>query len=388
MAQYTTGKAAIGGDPAQLLATADTLDRYAATATELAAAGRRHADGMAEYWPSAAGAAYRSRTGGHVTTLDAMAAPLSSGARGYRTLAADLSAAAERAQGAMDGSVRLGLGEGDLVGNPGKVAMFVIGHPADLSAVAYQIGEVVAARVDAAAARNAFVTQMGGMQKTADEHGAGRRGSDDAYGDGDRADRVYRTPAGGRRDDNSSFDNDWAGRAILSRYLRGGDDWTIVDDENWSKYMMGNDMLAQDLVGKNQEQAKKALDAYLAGGGPEGTYDRTFQAYMENGESVVGYQYLHGTNGDVGGFHYQGTSNVKPRPDGTCEVTLDSGYTWNDIIDPNYEYTTDQKKSKVAEIITLGQADPYDMHITWHGRTTVVVAANGKVLDMKGYPAS
>lgn len=269
MATYTTGKAAIGGDPAQLLATADTLDRYASTATELAASGRSHASGTAEYWPSAAGAAYRTRADGHVTTLDAMAALLKSGTTAYRTLASALNAATERAQGSMDASVRTGLGPGDLVGNPANVMKFALTRPTAIPAVAHLIGEVVAARGDANNARNAFITQMGGMQLAAEEHGAGRRGSDDGYGDGVRADRVYRTPAGGRRGDGSSnFDNDWAGRAILSRYLRGGDDWTIVDDENWSKYMMGNDMLAQQLTGTNQDQARRALDAYLAGGGP------------------------------------------------------------------------------------------------------------------------
>lgn len=69
-------------------------------------------------------------------------------------------------------------------------------------------------------------------------------------------------------------------------------------------------------------------------------------------------------------------------------MTLNSGYTWNDIIDPNYEYSTDKKKNGWAEIITLGQADPYDMHITWHAQTKVIVDASGNVVDMKGYPAS
>jgi hypothetical protein len=87
-------------------------------------------------------------------------------------------------------------------------------------------------------------------------------------------------------------------------------------------------------------------------------------------------------------LQYQGTSTVKPLSDGTYEVTLNSGYTWNDIIDPNYEYSTDKKKNGWAEIITLGQADPYDMHITWHAQTKVIVDASGNVVDMKGYPAS
>jgi hypothetical protein len=50
-----------------------------------------------------------------------------------------------------------------------------------------------------------------------------------------------------------------------------------------------------------------------------------------------------------------GTSNVKTSPDGTYQVILYIGYTWNNVLDPNYEYTTDRRKSRFAEIITLGR---------------------------------
>lgn len=41
----------------------------------------------------------------------------------------------------------------------------------------------------------------------------------------------------------------------------------------------------------------------------------------------------------------------------------------NDRIDPNPKYSTDRWKSTLAEITTLGQADPYDIYIAWHDQT-------------------
>ena len=61
----------------------------------------------------------------------------------------------------------------------------------------------------------------------------------------------------------------------------------------------------------------------------------------------------------------RGPRTCAPRGDGTYEVTVDSGYTWNDRVDPNPQYSTDRWKSTLADA-TLGQADPYDMHITLH----------------------
>ena len=36
------------------------------------------------------------------------------------------------------------------------------------------------------------------------------------------------------------------------------------------------------------------------------TVDVTTSAVIENGENITGYNYLHGTNSDVGGFHLAG----------------------------------------------------------------------------------
>ena len=104
---------------------------------------------------------------------------------------------------------------------------------------------------------------------------------------------------------------------------------------------------------------------YLATGTAQDNFTERFSAEIQNGEGIVGYQYLYGTNRDAGDFEFEGTTNVRPRGDGTYEVTVDSGYTWNDRVDPNPQYSTDRWKSTLADA-TLGQADPYDMHITLH----------------------
>lgn len=111
---------------------------------------------------------------------------------------------------------------------------------------------------------------------------------------------------------------------------------------------------------------------------------------IDNGEGVVGYQYLHGTDGTVGGFQHNGTTSVKPLPDGTYEVTVNSNYQWNDVIDPNYKYETDTWKNKVAEIVTFGMADPYNIHIGWKGSSAVIVDSQGNVVSGsgKGWPYS
>jgi hypothetical protein len=111
-----------------------------------------------------------------------------------------------------------------------------------------------------------------------------------------------------------------------------------------------------------------------------------FHQELENGEGIVGYQYLHGTNEDVGDFQQRGTTRIIPQPDGTYQVVLNNRYQWNDVIDPNDQYSTDRWKSRLAEIATLGRADPYQMSIGWDEQTTVTVDAQGNVIDRKGYP--
>jgi RHS repeat-associated protein len=199
-------------------------------------------------------------------------------------------------------------------------------------------------------------------------------------------DERARRPEGGNGG-GGHLDSDWAGRAILGRYLRGGGDWIIADDPHWSAYMMRNDRLQVQLMDRAIEQALAAFFEYVISGIADRGFAIIFHAVMENGESVVGYQYLHGTNMDVGGFQFKGATTITVRSNGTYEVTVVGSYTWNDIIDPNPQYSTDVWKSRVAEVATFGRAEAYNIHITWGSKTTVTLDSRGSVLSIRGYPS-
>ncbi|RKT55486.1 WXG100 family type VII secretion target [Saccharothrix australiensis] len=387
MTAYLTAKAAVGGDPAQLTAMADVLATAAEDVDGLATALRRAADDTDQSWQGKAATAYRTRTATHVGSLAKLTTPLNRAATAYRALAGELEGAQRKADKAMQDSVALGMGEGDLVGRPFQVAKFALLHPQHVVTIGHLIGDVVDARAMADAARDRFVTSADGVRADV----AALRDPDGAGGQRQRNDRLWRRPEGGdSRDLGRGVDlsSDWAGRAILDRYLRGGGDWTIVDDADWSKYMMGNEQLRTQLSSVSEAQAQQALRDHLAGKHPPGAVDRTFHAEIQNGEGIVGYQYLHGTDSKKGDFRYQGESSVRELPDGTYEVTTKAGYTWNDTIDPNPQYSTDKWKSKLAEVLTLGQADPYDLHITWHAENRTVLDKDGRVIRAQGYPGS
>ncbi|RTE50614.1 hypothetical protein [Actinobaculum sp. 352] len=202
-------------------------------------------------------------------------------------------------------------------------------------------------------------------------------------------DKTTRRRSAGKGD----FSNDWAGRAILGRYLSGGGDWNIDNDPNWTEYMENHESLSGDvqslseqMESYNDSQAVAAVEEYQRSGQKSGSFDTTSAVEIDNGEGIVGYQYLHGTNADAGGFKHSGTTSVRPLPDGNYEVTIDSTYQWNDIIDPNGDYRTDRVKNRVAEILTFGRADPYEIHIGWDDTSTVVVDADGNVISAEGWP--
>ncbi len=223
----------------------------------------------------------------------------------------------------------------------------------------------------------------------------GTRADGDAVREGERqSDRT----AGSERFPGRSFDNDWAGRTILANYLAGGPDLRIHNDPEWSEYMMSIDMLRnggvdggqnyEGMAARNDRQAQAALKTYLSGGGTDGSFDETFSMAIPNGESMTGVNYLHGTNADVGGFKHAGTTKVEPLPDGTYRVSLDVTYQWNDRIDPNDQYSSDVQKNSWAEVLTLGRADAYDIHLGWSSPTAVIVDAQGQVVRREGgWPA-
>ncbi|SLJ13263.1 putative conserved membrane protein [Mycobacteroides abscessus subsp. abscessus] len=222
------------------------------------------------------------------------------------------------------------------------------------------------------------------------KHPDGRdRDPDGADGQRGRNDETWRRPEGGRNREGKLgwLESDWAGRAILERYLYGeGKEWDIDNDPSWSEYMKGDDVLARNLDSHVRSQAQQALLDYQQGKGDFQGFGSRFHGEMENGEAISGRQYLHGTNNDVGDFQLGGTTKVESLPDGNYKVTVHGRYNWNDIIDPNFDYQTDRMKEQWARIISLGQAQPYNIRINWEADTQFVFDKNGKPIDIKGYP--
>ena len=95
--------------------------------------------------------------------------------------------------------------------------------------------------------------------------------------------------------------------------------------------------------------------------------DITTSMEIQNGEDIIGYQYLHGTNADVGGFQIKGTISKNSKGDVTYKLT----YTWNDKIDPNFMYYSDSKKAEFAKSIPFANPTDYTIRITWSDKTVI-----------------
>ncbi len=197
--------------------------------------------------------------------------------------------------------------------------------------------------------------------------------SDDRRGRGEGGDREEGTL--------NHLESDWAGRMLLMRYLAGSGDWTLDDDPDWTAYLGGNAMLASQIEHQLSTVARKLVDSEAAG---SVDVDHTFHAEIQNGESIVGYDYLHGTNASVGDFQITGIADVLRSGSGST-VSFSITHDWGDIIDPNPQYVTDNWKSFVAEVATLGQAAGYVLHVRWSEEVVVELDENGGVI---GYSAA
>lgn len=88
---------------------------------------------------------------------------------------------------------------------------------------------------------------------------------------------------------------------------------------------------------------------------------------IENGEQIIGYQYLHGRNAEVGGFKINGTITKDKNGNATVGLT----YQWNDRIDPNFTYTSDSKKAKFAKSIPYAKPTDYTIRIRWSDKSVL-----------------
>jgi hypothetical protein len=261
--------------------------------------------------------------------------------------------------------------------------------PARLLALQRTIGNAATARI----LRDASFPERGRDREKWDQNTEERR-------DASRPDRR-----GDRRGDpTAAFDTDWAGRAILSHYLYGnGEEAFIRNNPEWTEYMTASDRLR-----KQNEQQVLALAAEILIGkkmGKQNAFKR-YHAEVENGEGMIGYQYLHGTNSKVGDFEIFGTATVSnveqpgvdlvpgqnpyapdvlPHEAGQ-RIDFELTYVWNDIIDPNVSYISDTVKDWFAELISLGDAESYKFSVGWKDTCTVFQAPKQHMQIVGGYP--
>ena len=173
-----------------------------------------------------------------------------------------------------------------------------------------------------------------------------------------------------------SLKNDKQGREILLHYLYGDGDDLEYSDGEWGEYMKNNDVLKQNVA----EIVLPYADDLEVGTSID--INVTTAMEIENGEDIIGYQYLHGTNADAGGFQIVG----KISKDNNGNIVYDLTYAWNDIIGPNYAYTSDSQKAKLAKLIPFADPTDYEIHITWSDKTIISALRNtGWLSDIDKY---
>ena len=160
--------------------------------------------------------------------------------------------------------------------------------------------------------------------------------------------------------------SDWAGRKILSHYLTGGGiKLTITNDPKWTDYMAESGLSGQITTELNAILAPQMRN--LKAGQTITIPKRSFHGDIDNGEDMVGYQYLHGSNKDVGDCEFSASLKVESIDERKTEAKIQGEIIiqWHDIIDPNPQYKTDSLKSIYAEVCTFGRAAAYELHIEW-----------------------
>ena len=169
-----------------------------------------------------------------------------------------------------------------------------------------------------------------------------------------------------RRNSNNKYrvgsnKEDWKsdkfGREILLHYLFGNGKELVCDSKAWADYMKANKSLTEQI----EVAISKNYDNLGMEPGSKIDFDIQINAEIENGESITGYNYLHGTNETVGGLQLKGS--ILRNKDGTITVSYDA--QWNDIMDPNPKYKTDIAKAKFAKIISFGRCKDYVIRVKW-----------------------
>ena len=158
------------------------------------------------------------------------------------------------------------------------------------------------------------------------------------------------------------FKMDKFGLEILQHYLYGlGTEKQIpITNESWGKYMRDSGVLTLQINRYLLDETKKFDKT-------ESSHVFSFSKHMEtnNGEGIIGYNYLHGSDSKLGDVEVHGV--MKRLEDGSISVFYAA--QWNDTMNPNLQYPSDRVKAKIGDIISLGKARDYILRIQWHNET-------------------
>ena len=172
--------------------------------------------------------------------------------------------------------------------------------------------------------------------------------------------------------------NDWAGREILKQYLRGDGKARTYSSEKWTKYMIKAKMCScqpsnhkynskqtlqtyiNDFVKKYILTRKNSILFYVSR-----RYKVQTKAAITNGEGIIGYNYLHGTNGGLS-LNINATYVKREILSKRRAILVSIECTWNDIIDHNNKYPTDIYKASLAKKIPFANPTDYKIKIIWN----------------------
>ncbi|MCR5593529.1 MAG: hypothetical protein K6F79_07275 [Saccharofermentans sp.] len=158
---------------------------------------------------------------------------------------------------------------------------------------------------------------------------------------------------------------DEAGGKIARWYLFGmGKERIIIDDPFWTEYMESRSELLHQVQDAVFAEANR-----MEVGQVNKVVDITCHMELDNGEGVVGYNFLHGSEPTVGDFEISGTITRLENGDVKYNLT----YTWNDIMDPNEIYPTDRFKNSILKQIQLCKFTLaiYVMRVTWSDESVI-----------------
>lgn len=169
------------------------------------------------------------------------------------------------------------------------------------------------------------------------------------------------------------------GKELLNKYIYGdGSELTYKNDSSWNNYMIENDALTI------------RTGNYLAPIGENLKLNETKNIYMEvpmiiQGDKKTGYMLIHGSNEDYGNYQIKGTISK----DANGVIVYDMNYTFNDYMDPNFDYKEDINNYNglkflqgIGNDITMKE---YILRISWSDKT--IINPNGEkfgwLSDMK-----